>query len=708
MKDIVEEDTFDQRHNPWETKVGNWHFQVIVEWLQCCQSFREKDTGVFGVLSEESKALLTKPSTEVGKSFGGADWELWLSDTISCSSAERCFCVALKHYLGRQNKCASILEEIAGLNATGFEELSKWACQHKTPKALRRNIGIAYYSLQQWDDCVRCLRISEQDENATSALRYLGNALMALRDYDGAIEVFWRMVDMRCDPDIWFRPGLLDVYEAKGDHEAAINRFREAAERDPDNPNPKICLGYACIGKRDYNSAVKIFEEFPAKLDNDWVDYGLCQTYMMARDYHGAIEMLNTVGLRHHRFPYEPNFLLHMYYGAGEYDEAIEALTEAKNFWRSDRFEAYMMKGDATEAIREFEEAIAEDRSRTDFDLHDVLDQYRNINEIERAINTFKTNERLSERNWDYNTALIEAYMDNGEYNLAVKHFESIFNSLCRDDSLHRGIMAYMRKGDFEQVLSLLQNPKVIKEIGRLAAYSVVKWCKANNIYDQAIQLFENIERPFFPWVWHALGELFAGKGDNNRAIPTYYAASRLISVDISFQIALGKVYLENSSYRESIAAFDVAIKNARSKSILTAYLDFRPSSFERSHIRIAIDADFADSFLWYSLAKAYAATSDEENANNLYDAAINAYDSDHRREIVCCGSTQPILVLICASVLLMYSSGNNHCQDRRYGRLWELRTSAKGNAAVHQGVSTCSPCGAGKPLAPTSCQCGT
>jgi hypothetical protein len=64
-------------------------------------------------------------------------------------------------------------------------------------------------------------------------------AYMCKGDYDAAILTSGRgAVKENRNSNWWFRPGLLEAHEARGEYNASTDEFKRAAERDPGNPWP--------------------------------------------------------------------------------------------------------------------------------------------------------------------------------------------------------------------------------------------------------------------------------------------------------------------------------------------------------------------------------------------------------------------------------------------------------------------------------------
>jgi tetratricopeptide (TPR) repeat protein len=118
---------------------------------------------------------------------------------------------------------------------------------------------------------------------------------------------------------IWFRPGLVEVYEAKGNYDEAIHEFRNAIIRNPSYPfHAKACLGFMNKGNQDYDAAIQSVEQvlkdsgywrivsttpspmpvsplsppFPGPSISEiatplqnWAIIGLYETYVVTRDY---------------------------------------------------------------------------------------------------------------------------------------------------------------------------------------------------------------------------------------------------------------------------------------------------------------------------------------------------------------------------------------------------------------------------------------
>jgi tetratricopeptide (TPR) repeat protein len=67
-------------------------------------------------------------------------------------------------------------------------------------------------------------------------------------------------------------------------------------------------------------------------------------------------------------------------------------------------------------------------------------------------------------------------------------------------------------------------------------------------------------------------GQIYEAKGDYQSAINTYQAAIRYKTIDYSFYIQLGNVYLANSAYSDAVHSFDTVIQKARCRFCLSQH----------------------------------------------------------------------------------------------------------------------------------------
>jgi hypothetical protein len=135
---------------------------TVIDWIRHCRSYTKQP--VFGGLENVADAtyreqVLKSLSAAVGEHAGNAAARLWLYEDLSGHDAEEIFLMTLKYYLARESRLSCTMDELNLLSATAFEGLIEWAGRYDERQVNQRNIGIAYYRLQRWDDCIHCLTV---------------------------------------------------------------------------------------------------------------------------------------------------------------------------------------------------------------------------------------------------------------------------------------------------------------------------------------------------------------------------------------------------------------------------------------------------------------------------------------------------------------------------------------------------------------------
>ena len=156
----------------------------------------------------------------------------------------------------------------------------------------QKSLGMAFFTLQKWGSCIHYL----EDVNflPSDTPRYLGHALMANREYERAVSVFKIAAQTTPTTECWIRPGLFEAYEAIDDYDAAIQYCSDGG-----GDNHSMCLGYAMIENRDYDSAIETLKRLRDSTNNLnirrwWITLGLNEAYMLKGAYNDAIAHFST------------------------------------------------------------------------------------------------------------------------------------------------------------------------------------------------------------------------------------------------------------------------------------------------------------------------------------------------------------------------------------------------------------------------------
>ena len=618
--------------------LGGWNIQIeepylhkIKEWIE--QS-SEAPTGETLMETEVRKSLTWDV---VADAFGKASTALWLDEDLDCTRLAICFLLALKYYF-RRKISADRLSDINDLTSTGFQGILTWAgC--KIQEANKRSLGMAFFTLQKWGSCIHYLE--DVDFLPSDTPRYLGHALMANREYERAVSVFKIAAQTTPTTECWIRPGLFEAYEAIDDYDAAIQYCSDGG-----GDNHSMCLGYAMIENRDYDSAIETLKRLRDSTNNLnirrwWITLGLNEAYMLKGAYNDAIAHFST-SVSDIDYAW---CLPILYLKNGDYDGVINLL-EAPIHSGINRqvvfFLALLAKGDYNSVIEQFEVHDG----RHDFNprcmraslLIMFTEIYKAKGVIHRALRVFEEGKALG-RPEDWCWCLSELYKAHGTPEKAVEVFESFLveggssNPPSMSLLLHSVVDALQLRNKYDPAIRFVHmyiQHSTDKKYDVTLLSAVLRLCKARGEYDQAIMVCEAavMARPLETRGWHFLAQSYKAKGDIDTAILTLQNAIKQISIDYSFHKHLGDLHILTANYEEAIKEYHLFLDNAPSKVGLISYLntEFRLPWETFWKPRIEIDHDTTHHFVWSRLAKAYHATSNDQAALKLYDTAIRGY----------------------------------------------------------------------------------
>jgi tetratricopeptide (TPR) repeat protein len=198
------------------------------------------------------------------------------------------------------------------------------------------------------------------------AVWYIGDSLMKKRDYQGALALFNKALEL--DPD---NAAVLNsrgfAYSNKGDEERALADYEAALQKRPNFPSPYNNRGLIYMRRGELQRA---YDEFNIALSlnsgaNRYINlYNLGRVQTLRKQYNSALayfaegKQLNPEGWQ------IPNYRCTVYAEIGRLDEALADCNEvlAKHpkwvgplAWRGN---VYRLKGNLDAALREYNEAI--------------------------------------------------------------------------------------------------------------------------------------------------------------------------------------------------------------------------------------------------------------------------------------------------------------------------------------------------------------
>ena len=285
-------------------------------------------------LFEWRDILLDTGSEMVGYAIGRAAGRVWACDDLSdFNQTAAIFLLAMKYFLLQEDTKTEpiarerVLQEYVTRNVTS---VPGWAGRSDSVNS--KNLGVAYYTLRQWDRCIPCFQ-SKTDIHAGGfrTSRYLGEAYLAAQKYDFAIAAFKEAThENPTDSLSWI--GLGEAYKSKKDFDGAIEAFRLGREKNPRDPWYWKGLGEAYLVKCDYNSAIANFRTAVDQNPEDSYLWGrLGVSYYRNGDTRDAIAVLRQAI---ETFPTVTRLWKHLidvYSGSGDIkvvDELFETLSE--------------------------------------------------------------------------------------------------------------------------------------------------------------------------------------------------------------------------------------------------------------------------------------------------------------------------------------------------------------------------------------------
>ena len=226
----------------------------IQEWLRS-RSHNSDDLDADAQAANEWRLIVIQNASMLGEAIAKAAGAVWLYEKHDDLTTLNCFSLALKYYWKRSNKSHNNLEELQDLVSSDFLNISAWVAKPGRKNTIvQRNIGLAFFALYRWDECIRCL--TSEDDFTTDDWRdfgkYLVYAFIYKREYDQAI----KLVDKHCRTDYTL---IVEAYRAKRDYNGAIKTLEGKLDREPSYQCFSSLLA-AYQEKGAYHDAIKKLE----------------------------------------------------------------------------------------------------------------------------------------------------------------------------------------------------------------------------------------------------------------------------------------------------------------------------------------------------------------------------------------------------------------------------------------------------------------
>lgn len=336
------------------------------------------------------------------------------------------------------------------------------------------------------------------------------------KEYDQAIEKLKTAIAL--DPSYVeaYGPngGLVDVYKAKGELDAAIGFLSELRRKDPAN---------ACVY------------------------YALGRTHLRNNDYENALRLLNTAVELNPDFAFAYRSLDYIYYMRTEYDKGLQAAKEllrsAENIHDPDEVAYallqtggyYYLQGDYWKALSEFSKALKIGRNigakRTEgIALNNLAAVYAMLGQKSKALDYFEAALELARKTRDIVeeirtlTNIGHIYKDRGDYSRSLDYYEKALAAARRADLPSKESFVMSSMGDAYHLLG--------------------DESKALDNYDRAMRIAqEQKDNKRIAYIFLSLGILYQKQGHLEDALQSYTHA-----VEIGTELNHAQIIWEGES----------------------------------------------------------------------------------------------------------------------------------------------------------------
>ncbi len=217
------------------------------------------------------------------------------------------------------------------------------------------------------------------------------------QDMEKASNAFERAVELDPEFTIAYRH-IFDIYSSRNEYDSGIIRATQLIERNPDNVWGHIFLGQMLVGKEDYTQAKITFED--------------------------ALQIDQNIKIIY-------KYLTQIYIELEQFDEGI---IFADNLIKSNNPNASL--------------------------YHLLAQMYIGKNEIQQAIQTYKTGPNETQNSFQNLLNLAHAYQLNGDYNQVISQYDKaqqIFPEIWESKGMFLLSSIYIEQGRYKDVIELLK-----------------------------------------------------------------------------------------------------------------------------------------------------------------------------------------------------------------------------------------------------------
>lgn len=449
------------------------------------------DLATFEASVQWREAVLLRPDI-LGEYIGKAAARMWLNGTADESKhATGSFVLALKHYWRRPNRIKSNSEETRELIETKFEGLIQWSGQIITGKPSERQFAVAFKCLDQWHHYLSCYKSLDMKDADLMLWTGVGKAYFEAGDYQNAMDIYKQALEKFPD-EISLYQSLGDVYNAVRDHEKAIESYWRGLE---EGRMPSITNAY---------SDNEVSKAFRAIGDSDGlIDF-----------YETAIEK---------NIPDNPWF-------------SFPGFPNNTGLWHCFG-EACKVRGKYTRLINRYQNEMENSFGRHSQDLADA---YLSMGDFDAAIQVYEKALELSPDNQITPHNIFHTYNQKGDYDGAIEHSHKLYKTAVDRDPRNA--------------------PYAVQDLGQAL--------QNKGLYDEAIKVYEHVlqDHPETVFIWCRLGKTYIERGDFAAAENVFLKGLTTVRDTTYIEglwVELGSTYEAMHRYQCALDAYMKGIANS-------------------------------------------------------------------------------------------------------------------------------------------------
>jgi TolA-binding protein len=495
-----------------------------------------------------------------------------------------------------------------------YQQVPTQLPDHRLAAEALYEAGLLLYQQENYEDAAAAFRtVTEQHSDSPrhgDAAEWLGNALLASENLDGALQAYEQARSLDAAPDslvqeIQFREGWAHYRNQR--YDAAASTFLSLADAHPQSSRGADALFWGAdsqYNQGNVSQARRLFQRYldryPEGAHRAGAQYALAWTHFKQERYQAAARLfqqfLDTYDGTGTDIPYQQDARLRLadaYFALKQYDDAVALYRQiggdGADYATYQTAEALNYAGRPDDAIRTLEDFIAQYPSSSwqpeaQYRLGSIHFQEQDYESARAAyrrfLDAYPDNQLASEAQYNiadsyYNAGSMEEAVE--AYRTVIEQYPSSATANEAASSLFFALSAAGRQDRSDDLIASIADGN--SELEDQLRFHRARAAFQSGESERALSLFRDFVRTasadtYLPDTYYYLGQLYADQEQYTEA--TNYLQQLVDQYPESDQLPdgalrLGEIYLDQENYEASLDAYRAAAESNQTGAALQA-----------------------------------------------------------------------------------------------------------------------------------------